>query len=189
MDVGRRGCPGWPSTQGPGTSGRNTATVKLRLALNARDALVPLALFALAFLGSLFAMRIATPLAGPIPPDVPANDAGAPHAAAARPAAAIAGPPAAFSAPLVAEAPNDATEPLPVDVPLPTVRESFATLKTFGTRDERVRAIEAISEAARQGSDLARARQALRLAASDPDPEVAARAQEEYEQVAERDER
>ncbi len=99
-----------------------------------------------------------------------------------RPATPGAGP--------VVEAPvAEATPPPADDTPLPSVRESFALLKNFGTTEERVRAIQAIAEAAGRGSEVARARQTLRLAAADPDPEVAARAQEEYEQLAERDDR
>jgi hypothetical protein len=79
--------------------------------------------------------------------------------------------------------------PLPIDGPLPSITESYALLKNSATPEERARAIQVISDAARGGMDVARARHALRWAAGDTDPDVAARAQEAYEQLIERDER
>jgi hypothetical protein len=82
----------------------------------------------------------------------------------------------------------EVVQPRPVDGPLPTVRESFGLLN-FGTSEERIRAIQAIAQAARNGSEVPRMRRALRIAASDSDAEVAARAQEEYDRLTEHDDR
>jgi penicillin-binding protein 1A len=195
--------------------------------LNARNTLIPLALFALAFVGSLFVLRSAAPpwAAGPamgtaaaaslrvaaaVPsgaaPDARADIAvvsagasaaaagGANGAALSRAVGSSAGaagtsPAASNAAPVAEVAAAPAELPLPIDGPLPSVTESYALLKNSGTPEERARAILVISEAARSGVDIARARHALRWAAGDTDPDVAARAQEAYEQLIERDER
>jgi hypothetical protein len=95
-----------------------------------------------------------------------------------------------FKTPPVAEAALAPSElPLPMDGPLPSITESYALLKNSGTPEERARAIQVISEASQGGMDIARARHALRWAAGDSDPDVAARAQEAYEHLIERDER
>jgi hypothetical protein len=211
-------------TAAPRTRGRNTGPVKLRLALKARNTLVPLALFALAFIGSLLAMKRATPVA-PVsaiaieisvtsPPRIagaPASShrtemapaisapsgvavtptisapAGLAPATGGRPATSVAL--ATSVAWPVAPAPMVDRMPLPArETLLPGIKESFSML-SFGTTEERIRAIQAIAEAARSGSEVAGVRRALRLTAADPDPEVAARAQEEYEQLSERDDR
>ena len=53
---------------------------------------------------------------------------------------------------------------------------------------DRASAIQLLGEAAHGGSDVARIRMSLRQASTDPDPDVAARAQEEYERLVEHDE-
>jgi len=54
---------------------------------------------------------------------------------------------------------------------------------------ERTSAIRLLGEAGRTGSgDIAHIRSSLRQASMDPDPDVAARAQEEYERLVEHDE-
>jgi hypothetical protein len=98
------------------------------------------------------------------------------------------GRPAALDIAAVAQLPVADAPPPPYEASLPGIKESFSSLN-FGTTEERIRAIQTIAEAARSGSEVARMRRALRLVAADADPEVAARAQEEYERLTERDDR
>ena len=69
------------------------------------------------------------------------------------------------------------------------VGDAIDTLKYSGSPDDRVRAIRALAATARGGLEVARARSSLRVAAVDENPDVAARAQEEYDALIERDDR
>jgi hypothetical protein len=180
---------------------------KTRPRLKARNSLIPLALFGLAFFGSFFAMRLARPVAAepaqapsiaqlprvasasqPLQPQFPA--ASEPIEAAA-PAAVSHQPPP--TPPVVAPT---VEEPPPVD-PWPAealqsftaVEEVVQTLRHSANAAERINAIDQLAETARKGVEVSQVRASLRLAASDESPDVAARAQEEYEKLVEREDR
>jgi hypothetical protein len=69
------------------------------------------------------------------------------------------------------------------------VGDAIDTLKYSSSSEDRVRAIRALATTARSGLEMARARTSLRVAAADENPDVAARAQEEYDALIERDDR
>ncbi|MEJ0036072.1 MAG: hypothetical protein WDO68_08305 [Gammaproteobacteria bacterium] len=169
--------------------------------MKAARSLIPLALFALAFLVALFALRQPRP-AAPEPMNVsPAAQLlrVASVASEARPAIAAtvsASPAAKVRAPIPptgSVVPPDADEP-PASAGPATAERSFAVaeavdaLTDSGSADDRVRAIQSLAASARDGYDVARVRSSLRLASADANPDVAARAQEEWERLVEREE-
>lgn len=181
-----------------------------RYVVRTRETFVPLVLFALALVGALLMMR--QPGA-----DAPANVARAASPLGAAHAASDPGlrgtfAPSAESAQSAGEreadrrdadsrdaergdANGDSTQPqstptTPLDAQptRETVGAAIDTLK-FGSPEDRVLAIRSLSGTARNGAEMARVRSSLHLAATDDDPDVAARAQEEYEALVERDDR
>ena len=174
------------------------------LALEARNSLILVALFALAFLGALFALKLARPAAAG-----PAANAVAPllRVAAAPVSQApigVASPVAAWSAAKtqtvdrpaapaagsVAEQPAaEVAQPL-VDAPITGVSDAADALRHSQNPADRVRAIQVLAESARDGHEVSRVRFFLqRTASGDEDPDVAARAREEYERLVEREDR
>lgn len=190
------------------TSARNRQTVQLRLALNASRTLIPLALFALAFAGALFVLRRPGP-----PTAVPVQASAGPRIArASAPALSPAEPrtqmPAESSAPdempseqqatrstnasLVPETVAASDGPPEVDSAAGSppvaddVAQAISTLRE-GSPADRVLAIQTLAATGHSGRALSRVRQTLRFAASDLDPDVAARAQEAYDSLLRRD--
>jgi hypothetical protein len=70
-----------------------------------------------------------------------------------------------------------------------TVGAAIDTLEYSGSPEDRVRALRSLSGTAGNSADRARVRSSLHVAATDDDPDIAARAQEEYEALVERDDR
>ena len=151
----------------------NARPVELRLAVKTRTTLIPLALFALAFFGALFALKGSGPAApGPAKALPVVHDPALASAAVPAPLDRVA---------LVAAARFEAPAAVPESVaetprPPEAVEDAIDTLEYSGSPEGRVRAVS-------------RARSSLRVAAADDDPDVAARAQEEYEALVEREDR
>lgn len=70
-----------------------------------------------------------------------------------------------------------------------SVSEAAELLNLSGNTDDRVRAVRSLAASAREGDDVAYVRSFLRVASADDDPDVAARAQEEYERLIDREDR
>jgi hypothetical protein len=190
------------------TSARNTRPVQLRLALKASKTLIPLALFALAFAAALVVLKRPG-----VPAAVPAKATTAqPVRVASLPAPVASAEPSAPEVPSEAGAaltdqavaPARAAPPVPEtiagsDGPPEVVASADATTRTpddvsqaidtlrDGTPQDRVLAIQALATTGHSGRSLSRVRQSLRFAASDQDPDVAARAREAYDSLLERD--
>jgi hypothetical protein len=171
----------------------------MRIALKAPKPLLPLALFALSFAGAMFVLR--QPVGAERAQLVPARSASAPlrpetafveggehgdatgrgeprgeaHAAADYRSFGTSAEP-----PVTAVAGTRSIE---------SIGEVIDTLENSLSPDDRVRAIHSLAANARDGVEVTRVRSSLRLAATDEDPDVAARAQEEYEALVERDDR
>lgn len=69
------------------------------------------------------------------------------------------------------------------------VVDAVSTLDNSLSPDDRARAINSLAASTPEGPDVARARSSLRVAATDEDPDIAARAQEAYDLLVERDDR
>jgi len=178
--------------------------------LKASRTLIPLALFALAFAGALFVLRrpgpppvapvgpataqpvrvASVPAVGAVeastevtPSEAPASDDSSTEQPAAR---AMPPPPipdtvAASDGPLEVSPVADSSPPVADDV-----SQAIDTLRE-GSPADRVLAIQSLAATGHSGRALSRVRQTLRFAASDQDPNVAARAQEAYDSLLERD--
>jgi len=205
-----------------------------RCVVRTRETFVPLALFALAFVGALLVMRqpgADAPDEAHAPAQARAEAAGrasslrrvsAVSTGSAVRAASLLGAARAASEPGLwgtfvssaesgqsageresdgrdaerREVSGDSAQPepppvTPVDAQLAsaTVGAAIDTLKYSGSPEDRARAIRSLSGTARNGAEVARVRSSLHLAATDDDPDIAARAQEEYEALVERDDR
>jgi hypothetical protein len=102
------------------------------------------------------------------------------------PAPAMPAPPvpesiAASDGPPEVVASADAAPPTPDDV-----SQAIDTLRD-GTPQDRVLAIQSLATTGHSGRSLSRVRQSLRFAASDQDPDVAARAREAYDSLLKRE--
>jgi hypothetical protein len=145
------------------TSARNTAPVEIRLALKGSKTLIPAVLFALAFAGSLVVVER---------PDSPAP---------------VSSPVPRHRAPEIpheADAPRTdrAAAPVPRDPPVPeTMVVSDGPPEVLPAADAPPRTADDVS----QSTDTLR--ESLRLAAADEDPDVAARAQEAYDSLLQRE--
>ena len=156
--------------------------------MKAHETLIPLALFALAFAGALFVLR----QPGAAAPDSVIPAAHSPEAArtvsavrvaSAAPPSIITPPDAEESAP---PAPSVSADTQP---PIEAVGDAIDTLEYSGNPDDRVRAIRTLGATARDGPEVPRVRSSLGVAAADEDPDVAARAQDEYDALVEHDDR
>jgi hypothetical protein len=173
--------------------------------------LIPLALFALAFAGTFMALnRPGSPAAALIRAGAPVVDArevassaseASSHDASlalgdsARPALDVrAGAVASMPPPLPPPLPEPAVTADDLDSSLPPsdpppphdVAPTIDTLRS-GTPEDRVAAIQTLAATSPGGLAFGRVRQSLRFAAADPDPEIAARAQEAYDSLMKRD--
>jgi hypothetical protein len=188
------------------TFARNMAPVKLCLALKsyapleahprsrAHPALIALALFTLAFGATFFVLNR---------PGSPASEASSRHASispsdSARPAvdvlaASVAStppppppPPPSLPEPAVTADDLDSSLPPPDSPPPDDFAQTLDTLRS-GTPEDRVAAIQTLAATSPGGLAFGHVRQSLRFAAADPDPEIAARAQEAYDSLMKRD--
>jgi hypothetical protein len=140
--------------------------------------LIPVALFALSFTGSVFVLRQpgrALPSLMHVVPEAPVVST---EIGVVPPVARAPDPP------LVTPGASSDVQP-----PIEPISEAIDTLENSLSPDDRVRAIRSLAANARDGIEVTRVRASLRLAATDEDPDVAARAQEEYEGHVEREDR
>ena len=165
---------------------------------------MPLALFALAFAGALFVLRepgaagdAGPPAAASAVPwadaasasSAPASDTASPQAGGQR-AANAATEPRAVAAPPESDGPaRESAIPPDAQPAVEAVGDAIDTLESSASPDDRVRAIRSLAATARSGLDVPRVRSSLRVAAADDDPDVAARAQDEYDALLEREDR
>lgn len=185
------------------------ATGKTSPRLKASKTFIPLALFGLAFAGALFVLKRPGPSAAApaLAREVarPARVASSLGAASAEPAAAPTDPqqPDADASPAAASVAPPRAAPVPesltasdgppevsASAQMPRVADDIAqaidTLRE-GTPGDRVLAIQSLAATGHSGRSLSRIRQSLRFAASDQDPDVAARAQEAYDSLVKRE--
>jgi hypothetical protein len=192
------------------TSARNRPPVQLRLALKASRTLIPLALFALAFVGALLVLRRpGAPAAAPAKAitaqpvrvaSVPAGGSAGSgtdatpsepppshESLSAEPVArALPAPPVPETV-AVSEGPPEVPPTAETSPPVADdVAQAISTLRE-GSPADRVLAIQSLAATGHSGRSLSRVRQTLRFAASDQDPDVAARAQEAYDSLIKRD--
>jgi hypothetical protein len=155
--------------------------------LKASKPLLPLALFALSFVVAMFVLR--QPSAGTRAQPIPrVRYPGAP-------AIQVRSAGTAGTASVTLAPPSDVAAPAPASTasldsrPIESIVEAIDTLENSLSPDDRVRAIHSLAAHARDGIEVTRVRASFRLAAIDENPDVAARAQEEYEALVERDDR
>ena len=187
--------------------------------MKAHKTLIPLALFALAFVGALLVQRrpgAAAP--GPVTAmssaqwlrvaglrsgtavtsadslrpadDAPSNGPSNGLSNGREESRSRPPPPATPGAVPEAEDPVVASDGPPgVPRSVESIADAVDALKHSGSVDDRVRAVQSLAEAARSGHEVSRVRASLHYAAADENPEVATRAQQEYDALVEREDR